>query len=115
MSTIIVGAVLKELGDRPGAAAQYREAIGIDPGFATARYNLAVILEAQKKLPDAAEQLSEAIRHDPGYYAAHLKLGEILIARRKPVEAVPHLRQAAASPDKNLSERAAALIRSATP
>jgi tetratricopeptide (TPR) repeat protein len=103
------------MGDSPAAAAQYREAIAIDPGFATARYNLAVILEAQKKLPEAAEQLSEAVRHDPGYYAAHLKLGEILIAERKPAEALPHLRQAAASPDKNQSERAAALIRSTTP
>jgi tetratricopeptide (TPR) repeat protein len=110
-----LGAVLKEMGDSPAAAAQYREAIAIDPGFATARYNLAVILEAQKKLPEAAEQLSEAVRHDPGYYAAHLKLGEILIAERKPAEALPHLRQAAASPDKNQSERAAALIRSTTP
>jgi tetratricopeptide (TPR) repeat protein len=105
-----LGAVLKEMGDSPGAAAQYREAIAIDAGFATARYNLAVILESQKKLPEAAEQLSEAVRHDPGYYAAHLKLGEILIAEHKPAEALPHLRQAAASPDKNLSEQAAALI-----
>ncbi len=109
-----LGAVLKEMGDNPGAAAQYREAIAIDPGFATARYNLAVILESQKKLPEAAEQLIEAVRRDPGYYAAQLKLGEILIAEHKPAEALPHLRQAAASPDKNLSERAAALMRSST-
>ena len=109
-----LGAVLKEMGDNPGAAAQYREAIAIDPGFATARYNLAVILESQKKLPEAAAQLGEAVRHDPGYYAAHLKLAEILIAQHKPAEALPHLRQAAASPDKNLSERASLLIGSAT-
>ena len=109
-----LGAVLKEMGNSPGAAAQYREAIAIDPGFATARYNLAVILESQNKLPEAAEQLVEAVRRDPGYSAAQLKLGEVLIAEHKPTEALPHLRQAAASTDKTLSERAAALIRSAT-
>ena len=109
-----LGAVLKEMGDTPGAAAQYREAIGIDPGFSTARYNLAVILESQKKPAEAAQQLNEAVRYDPGYYAAHLKLAEILIAQHKPAEALPHLRQAAASPDKNLSERASLLIGSAT-
>lgn len=107
-----LGAVLKEMGDSSGAAAQYREAIAIDPGFVTARYNLAVILESQKQLPEAAEQLTEAVKNDPGYYAAQLKLGEILITEQKPAEALPHLRLAAASPDKNLSERAAALMRS---
>jgi tetratricopeptide (TPR) repeat protein len=110
-----LGAVLKELGDEPEAAAEYREAIRIEPGFATARYNLAVVLESQKKLPEAGEQLLEAIRLEPRYFAAHLKLGEILIAEGKPSEALPHLRQAAGSPDRNLSARASALMKRVAP
>jgi len=110
-----LGAVLKELGDDPEAAAEYREAIRIEPGFATARYNLAVVLESQKKLPEAGAQLLEAIRLNPRYYAAHLKLGEILVAEGKPSEALSHLRQAAVSPDHDLSERAAALLKRVAP
>jgi tetratricopeptide (TPR) repeat protein len=110
-----LGAVLRELGNDSEAAAEYREAIGIEPGFATARYNLAVVLESQKKLPEAGEQLLEAIRLEPRYYAAHLKLSEILITEGKPLEALSHLRQAARSPDRNLSERAAALMKRVAP
>ncbi len=110
-----LGAVMKELGDAAGAAAEYLEAIRIQPGFVTARYNLAVILESQKKLQEAADQLREAVRVSPTYYAAHLKLGEILIAGNNTTEALGHLRQAAASPDKNVSDRASALIKRVKP
>ncbi len=64
-------------GDLEQAAIRYREAIRIDPDYAKAHHNLALVLVRQGDLEQAAEHLEEAIRIDPGYASAHRNLGKV--------------------------------------
>jgi predicted CXXCH cytochrome family protein len=103
-----LGRALLHAGDPAGAEKALRESVRLKPESAGTRYNLAVVLEFRKNLPEAEWNLASAVRIDPAYGAAHLKLGEILMAQHRNAEAVPHLRQAAASPDRNIAQLAAA-------
>jgi tetratricopeptide (TPR) repeat protein len=65
-------------GDRPGAIAEYREAIRLRPDAPEAHYNLGVGLQASGDLPGAAAEYREVIRSRPDLAAARGKLGECL-------------------------------------
>jgi len=73
-----------DLGDLAGragqpaqAAADYRRALGIDPGYVPALYNLAV-LETAGTPADAAALYQRVLRAAPGDAAAHWNLGHVL-------------------------------------
>ena len=60
------------------AIAEFREAIRLRPGDATARYNLANALQARGRLDEAIIEYREATRLRPGFAEAHCNLGAIL-------------------------------------
>jgi tetratricopeptide (TPR) repeat protein len=103
-----LGTALLRAGDAAGAEKALRESVRLKPESSTTRYNLAVVLEFRKNLPEAESNLAAALRIDPAYGAAHLKLGEILMGQHRNADALPHLRQAAASTDRNIAQLAAA-------
>ncbi len=103
-----LGSALLHSGDAAGAENALRESVRLKPESAGARYNLAVVLGLRKNMAEMEYNLAAALRIDPAYAAAHLKLGEVLVAQRRIAEAIPHLRQAAASADKNIAQFAAA-------
>ena len=72
------GDILVDQGKMDEAAAEFREAIRIDPELAEAHVYLGTILGHQKKLDEAAAEFREAIRIDPGMAEAHVYLGKIL-------------------------------------
>jgi Flp pilus assembly protein TadD len=58
----LLGSLLAQKGKLPEAAAEYRQAIQLRPGFARARLDLASVLAAQGEMQQAIEQLREAAR-----------------------------------------------------
>src|SRR4051794_36229431 len=63
------------------AVIQFRNALEIDPRFATAHYELGCAYIALK-IPDAAfRELNEAVTLDPSNYDAQVKLATLLVGR----------------------------------
>jgi uncharacterized caspase-like protein/Flp pilus assembly protein TadD len=60
------------------AIAAYRQAIQLDPNFATAHSNLGVALETQGKLDEAIASYRQAIQLDPNLTEAHRNLENLL-------------------------------------
>jgi tetratricopeptide (TPR) repeat protein len=56
----------------------YREAVGIDPGFAKLRNNYGVALARSGEFARAREQFSAALRLEPGYPEAQTNLHKVL-------------------------------------
>jgi Flp pilus assembly protein TadD len=65
-------------GDGRAAAALFEEAARLDPGRATARFNLAIAYLQQGRRDEAIAQLREALRIDPTYAQAAGALRELL-------------------------------------
>ena len=61
-----LGFALDASGDRPGAVAEYREAIRLKPDLPKAHANLGFALEASGDRPGAIAEYREAIRLKPG-------------------------------------------------
>jgi Flp pilus assembly protein TadD len=77
-----------ELQGRPeAAAAQYEEALRLQPDFPEARNNLGTLLSAEGRYPAAIAQFREALRVDPGYAKAHNNLGIALFHSGQPAAA----------------------------
>jgi spermidine synthase len=72
---------LAESGQTDGAAALYRQMIGILPKDPRAHYNLATMLKRRGDLDGALQQYQEAVRLDPNYTLALYNVAEI--AERK--------------------------------
>ena len=66
--------------DFAGARREYETAVAIDPGFATARYNLAVLLasDAFGDVSGARMHYEAALRYDPNDPATNWNLGVLL-------------------------------------
>jgi Tfp pilus assembly protein PilF len=74
--------------DLDGAEAEYRLAIGIDPGEPVVHNNLAVVLMARHRLPEAEAELREELEMNPKYADAHYNLGVVMRETGRSDEAV---------------------------
>jgi Flp pilus assembly protein TadD len=57
--------LLNHQGDNPGAEAEYRESIRLDPKYAMAHANLGALLIEQNSLPEAVKEIYTAYQLDP--------------------------------------------------
>src|SRR5690606_37667599 len=85
-----LGVLDERVGDREGAAAHYRDALAVDPGFAPARLNLARLLFDANDLYHAKAEFAKLTQVAPGLAEAHAGLAETLIrlGRRREAEQV---------------------------
>ena len=74
-----LGVLAERMGDREAAAAHYRSALAVDPGFAPARLNLARLLFDANELYHAKEEFSKLIQVTPNIAEAYAGLAETLI------------------------------------
>lgn len=86
----ILGMVLDKQGRFEEAAAQYREALRLNPGLWKAHNYLGSDLAALGRFDEAAGHYREAVRLNPGYAEAHYNLSLILAGQGKREEAVRH-------------------------
>lgn len=73
-----LGRTLARRGDLAGAEAHYREALRIDPGFASARVSLGLLRLDQNRSSEAVAEFREAVRLKPGEAEPHNNLGAAL-------------------------------------
>ena len=73
-----LGRILARRGDRDGAKAHYRAALGRDPSFAPARVSLGLLKLEAGAIPEAIAEFREAARIDPGDAEPHNNLGAAL-------------------------------------
>ena len=72
------GAILNEIGKTKEAELKIRKAISLNPKYANAYYNLAVLFIGQGNLEKAELELKEAIKLKSDFAIAHYNLGFIL-------------------------------------
>jgi len=100
LAATVIGMDLERRGDRAGAIARYREAVGWNPRAPEALNNLGNALTAEGRLDEGIGYLREAVRAWPGHLSALSNLGAALAEAGRAAEAVPYLAQAAArAPD----------------
>lgn len=97
---MMIGMMLKRLGDLDGAEAQLRQAAQQTPQFAPLRAMLADTWAAQGRVPESIQLLQQIIAADPKVVAAHERLAWILATAPDPLgrgssEAVRAAQQAA--------------------
>jgi tetratricopeptide (TPR) repeat protein len=63
--------------DLPGAEANLREAIRLNPDFHEAHFQLGLVLETQGRLQESVKELREAARLDTSYAEPHMALARI--------------------------------------
>lgn len=78
------GVAYTEQGRLDEALASFRRAFESDPKFATAAYNVGVVLARKGATQEAAEAFRAAIRLRPSFSAAHVGLGLVLSAAGDP-------------------------------
>ena len=88
----------------------FREAIRLQPGYAQALTNLAVLLSQTDRTEEAAYSFERAIHLRPDYALAHLDYGLMLRKAGRMDEARQHLRQAAGSSDASVRQVARRLL-----
>ncbi|HYL37996.1 MAG TPA: tetratricopeptide repeat protein [Bryobacteraceae bacterium] len=74
-------------GDADRAEAAFREAIRLQPDYAQAHLNLAILLFQRGHAEEAGYQFESSIRAKPGYALAHFNYGLMLVSLRRPDEA----------------------------
>ena len=86
------GIFLNEIGKHQEAELELKKAISLNPKYANAYYNLAVLLMGQGKLKEAELELKKAIKFKPDFAIAHYNLGFILkdLGRLKEAESFNH-------------------------
>lgn len=84
----------------PTAAAEFGEAVKIDPGMAAAHLHLALAQQAQG-LPGSMAELQEAQRLAPDNPLVLLELGKAMAAAGEDAQAIPLLRQVVAAEPKS--------------
>ena len=72
------GMFLNEIGKQREAELELKKAIALNPQYANAYYNLAVIFIGQGKFKEAELELRKAIKIKPNFAIAHYNLGYIL-------------------------------------
>ncbi len=82
-----LGSVILSMQGEPSlAAAQFREALLLEPNYNSARINLATVLVMQGKFDEAIEHYEQALRIDAGDGRAREGLQEAITRRNKSVE-----------------------------
>jgi protein O-mannosyl-transferase len=76
------------------AEKHFRRAIEINPGFATARFKLALTLDESGRADGALDAYEGLLKIRPLDADAHYDVGVILLNRGKPAEAIPHFQAA---------------------
>lgn len=72
-----LGNLLALAGDLEGAEAAYRRALELEPGKASARYNLALLLEQSGRRKEAFKQLRILVSENPGYAWGWYQIGSL--------------------------------------
>lgn len=88
----------------------FREAIRIQPQYAQALTNLAILLAQRNRTEEAAHNFERAVRSRPNYALAHLNYGLLLRNSGRIDEAKQHARRAAGSSDGPTREAAKRLL-----
>jgi tetratricopeptide (TPR) repeat protein len=78
MSLWLQGSHRQEEGDLEGAEQSYRAALGVDPDYLEARYNLGQLLLTLDRLDEAGEQLAAALALDARHAPSHFAQGIVL-------------------------------------
>ncbi|OQX22666.1 MAG: hypothetical protein BWK75_00190 [Candidatus Altiarchaeales archaeon A3] len=78
-----LGVSYYESGNFEEAEKEYKEAIKINPNFATAHYNLESLLINLTRYEEAEEEFREAIKINPNFAEAHAYLGLLLYVQTK--------------------------------
>ncbi len=84
-------------GDYDAAAADYRQAVALQPTIAELRANLGLMYYATGKDEQAIDAFLHAIRLKPGLFVPNLFLGLDYLKLKRPKEALPYLKSAALS------------------
>jgi Flp pilus assembly protein TadD len=74
----LMGIAYDRLGAPERAEKHYREAIKVQPGDGTSRFNLSLLLKRQDRLADALALVDEAARLSPGEGAYQAHRGSLL-------------------------------------
>ena len=69
-----------EQGKLDEAAIEFRNAIGLDPAYAEAHYQLALVYLNQQQWPRAAQELARTTELQPANYSARAEMAKLLIA-----------------------------------
>ena len=80
-------------------AASFIEAVRLQPDYAAAHMNLAILLYQRESVKDSVYHFEYALRVRPDYALGHLNYGRMLASVQNTEEAARHLRLAAASSD----------------
>ena len=88
------GNALRAAGDLVGAAQRYRRAVSLDPAYGPALYNLAVLLQDERRFAEAAELFRRCIALDPRDRDALFRLGLSLAALGSHADALEAYRSA---------------------
>ncbi len=85
-----LGVLAERVGDREDAAAHYRAALAVDPGFAPTRLNLARVLFDANELYHAKAEFAKLTQVAPDLAEGHAGLAETLIrlGRRREAERI---------------------------
>lgn len=98
-----LGLAAQSLGDYPGAAAAYRDALERNPAYLPARIRLAEAHLELGEIAAAKEQLEAAVAVEPEHPAVLRGLGEVALREGRAAEAVEYLEKAlAASPEADV-------------
>lgn len=89
-----MGDVWQSRDDHQMARLHYMESLRIQPGYAEARNNLAVILMKEGRVAEAEIEFREALKYKPTLAEAHINLGAALICQEKFQEAATHFAKA---------------------
>ncbi len=86
----ILGACYKKLGKIDTAAKMFSKEVTINPGYAEAHFNHAIILNETGKTDISVESYKKAIAILPNYSDAHNNLGNIYLDRNQYKDALKH-------------------------
>jgi tetratricopeptide (TPR) repeat protein len=98
------------LGILRSNANDFCEAIRLQPDYAEAHMNLAILLYPKTGPGESAYHFERALHYRPDYPLAHYNYSLMLNSSGNPAAAMTHLKQAAASPDLAIRDAALRLL-----
>jgi tetratricopeptide (TPR) repeat protein len=89
-----LGNALSDLGDLPGAIAEYERSQQLHPNVVETQNSLGLALLKSGRVPEAQAHFERALAIDPSVEEAHENLGAILMQQGKTSEAIGHFSEA---------------------